>query len=59
VPRTVGHRDAGASRRQHAAQLTDGRFLVGPVIEHVDRQHNVEHAIAYRQRGDISVEERW
>lgn len=58
MPRAVGHRDTEASRRQHAAQLTYGRIPVRHVIEHVRSQHDVKHAIAYWQRGDISTEQR-
>ena len=35
-----------------------GCFPVGHVVKHVDRQHDVKGAVAYRQRGDIGVEQR-
>jgi hypothetical protein len=46
------------SWRQHAAQLAYRRYPVRHVIQHVHRQHRVKRAIAHRQRGDISAEQR-
>jgi multiple sugar transport system permease protein len=57
VPLTVGHGDADTAWCQHAAQLTGGRFPVRHVIQHVQRQHDVEHAVAQRQRRDVSIQQ--
>ena len=45
MPRAVGHRDAYTSWHQDAAQLTEGCFPVGSVVEHVQRQHDVKRAV--------------
>ena len=53
----VGHGDAGAARCQYPPQLADGGFPVRHVVKHVDGQHDVDGAVAHRQRGDVGVEQ--